>query len=300
MTKPFAPKVFKLGYIAMEVQDLQRTTAHYEKVIGMQNSTNSNNAESYLTLGSDQQNIILRQSDRKNLACLGFQLQPEVMIQELQKDLERIGIWSQIQSDAQPGIAESLKLEIVPGVILELYKTSEFHISEFSNSGISPIRLGHVAIVSKDAKTLSQFFTEILGFCITDTIGEGLAKFMTCNRDHHVINIVDVPEDKIHHLAFELADRSDHVGACDFLKTHGIATKWGPSRHTAGHNFAAYHHDPESTLIELYTDMDQFIPQLDMCEARPWHEFHPMRPRDWGLDELSAWETEFSFNLPEG
>ena len=110
MTKPFAPKVFKLGYIAMEVQDLQRTTAHYEKVIGMQNSTNSNNAESYLTLGSDQQNIILRQSDRKNLACLGFQLQPEVMIQELQKDLERIGVWSQIQSDAQPGIAESLKL----------------------------------------------------------------------------------------------------------------------------------------------------------------------------------------------
>ena len=51
---------------------------------------------------------------------------------------------------------------------------------------------------------------------------------------------------------------------------------------------------------ELYTDMDQFIPELDFHEPRPWHEHLPMRPRTWQLTELNAWGAEFSFNLAQG
>jgi hypothetical protein len=34
-----------------------------------------------------------------------------------------------------------------------------------------------------------------------------------------------------------------------------------------------------------------------MCEARPWHEHFPMKPRTWGFDELNAWGADFAFNL---
>jgi hypothetical protein len=56
----------------------------------------------------------------------------------------------------------------------------------------------------------------------------------------------------------------------------------------------------DRVLIELYTEMDVFIPELGMCEARPWHEHFPMKPRAWKLTELNAWGAEYAFSLGEG
>lgn len=114
-----------------------------------------------------------------------------------------------------------------------------------------------------------------------------------------MVNVLSVPDDRVHHIAFELKGNASHAMAADTLRENGVPVKWGPARHTAGHNLAGYHFDPDNTLIELYTDMDQFVPQLNMCEPRPWHEHYPMQPRDWGLDELCAWDTEFGFNLAQ-
>ena len=63
---------------------------------------------------------------------------------------------------------------------------------------------------------------------------------------------------------------------------------------------ASYHHDPDRVMVELYTDMDVFIPELGMSEPRPWHEHLPMKPRSWGHTELNAWSTDFAFNLATG
>jgi hypothetical protein len=63
---------------------------------------------------------------------------------------------------------------------------------------------------------------------------------------------------------------------------------------------ASYHHDPDKLMVELYAEMDIFIPELEMCEPRPWHEHFPMKPRSWNVTEIAAWGTEFGFNLVEG
>jgi catechol-2,3-dioxygenase len=161
---------------------------------------------------------------------------------------------------------------------------------------VAPLRLGHVAVISPEADKLRRFYEDFLGFWYTDEF-EGIATFLTCNRDHHVINLLNIPESRVHHVAFQLRDNAAHPSACDRLSHAGTPTLWGPSRHTAGHNLAAYHYDPERVLIELYTEMDVFIPELGMCEARPWHEHFPMKPRTWKLTELNAWGSEFAFNL---
>ena len=84
------------------------------------------------------------------------------------------------------------------------------------------------------------------------------------------------------------------------LREAGITMLWGPSRHTAGHNVASYHHDPDKVMIEFYTDMDTFIPELGMCEPRPWHDHLPMKPKSWEAHELTVWGAEFRFNLAAG
>jgi len=299
MTKTFAPKVFQLGYVALECPDFEKTKAHYAETIGMKQTDTGHDGEVYLSIGYEHHNIVLRKSEKKALAHLGFQLQPGTDLKALVRDFGDRGLSAQIKSDSQPGVAELVEVEAVPGVIFQLYPEIAAPAPGFKRTGVAPLRLGHVAVISSHGAKLKEFFGDVLGFWETDTIGGGLATFMTCNRDHHVVNVLGVPDDRVHHIAFELKGNASHALASDALRENGVPVKWGPARHTAGHNLAGYHFDPDNTLIELYTDMDQFVPQLGMCEPRPWHEHYPMRPKDWGLDELCAWETEFGFNLAQ-
>jgi catechol-2,3-dioxygenase len=186
----------------------------------------------------------------------------------------------------------------VPGTTLQLYTDIDAPAPGFKRTGVSPLRLGHVAVISPEGPKLKTFFMDFLGFWFTDTIA-GISNFITCNREHHVVNVVSMPDNRVHHIAFQLKGNASHAMACDLLAERGVPVKWGPTRHTAGHNIAGYHYDPDQVLIELYTDMDIFIPELNMCEARPWHGHYPMSPREWKLTELCAWETEFAFSLAQ-
>ena len=96
---------------------------------------------------------------------------------------------------------------------------------------------------------------------------------------------MDAPESRVHHIAFELRGTAHHAAAADTLRKAGFNQLWGPARHTAGHNIAGYHYDPNQVMVELYTEMDVFIPELGIQEPRPWHEHRPMKPRSWQFHE---------------
>ncbi|WP_323039214.1 VOC family protein [Gemmobacter sp.] len=298
MQKVFAPKVFQLGYVALGTPDLARARDHYAETVGMTETDRGHDGESYLSIGYEHHNIVLRQSSSKALDHLGFQLKPGTDLGEFLKDAQAIGLAGQIKSDSQPGIGQLVEITAPGNVAMQFYTDIAAPAPGFKRTGVAPLRLGHVAVISSEGDKLMQFFQEFLGFWFTDTIA-GIANFFTCNRDHHVINIVTIPEDRVHHIAFQLKGNASHAMAADTLRARGVKTQWGPSRHTAGHNLAGYHFDPDRVLIELYTDMDTFVPELNMCEARPWHEHYPMRPRNWDLSELNAWGAEFNFNLAQ-
>lgn len=300
MQKTFNPRVFQMGYVAMGTTDFGASRAHFEETIGMTETAVGHDGELYLSIGYEHHNIVLQKADEKSFLNVGFQLPPETELSEFLKEAEAFGVKGQIKSDSQPGVAKLVELEVCKGNTMQFYTEIETPAPGFKKSGIAPLRLGHLAVISSEGDKLQAFYRDFLGFVDTDVIGDGLANFMTCNRQHHVINILKVPEDRIHHIAFELKGNASHAMACDQLREDGVPMLWGPARHTAGHNLAGYHHAPDKVMIELYTDMDVFIPELGMCEARPWHEHFPMKPRNWGLDELCAWETEYTYPLAQG
>jgi catechol-2,3-dioxygenase len=298
MRRVFNPKVFQLGYVGLGCTDLERSAAYYRDNIGLSETGKGHEGELYLSVGYEHHNIILKKAGQKSLLNIGFQLKPNIEFAAFVKELHDHGIRVEVKSDSEPGISALVEVEIVSGHVLQFYSHIEAPAPGFKEGGVAPLRLGHVAVISPEADKLRRFYEEFLGFWYTDEF-DGIATFLTCNRDHHVINLVKLPESRVHHVAFQLKDSASHPSACDKLRHAGIPTLWGPARHTAGHNLAAYHYDPERVLIELYTEMDVFIPELGMCEARPWHEHFPMKPRSWKLTELNAWGAEFAFSLGE-
>ena len=75
-------------------------------------------------------------------------------------------------------------------------------------------KIGHVVLKVKDLERSVDFYTQILGFCVSDVYPEnmmpGRMVFMRCNRDHHGVALVggasgNSSNTELHHMAFEVS-----------------------------------------------------------------------------------------------
>ena len=78
MQKKFDPKVFQLGYVALETVDIERTKDHYLRTLGMTATATGDDGAVYLSIGHDHHNLVLRPAKQRSLLHLGFQLKPQI------------------------------------------------------------------------------------------------------------------------------------------------------------------------------------------------------------------------------
>jgi hypothetical protein len=137
---------------------------------------------------------------------------------------------------------------------------------------VRPRRLGHVVVTTHDLGATSNFFEKLIGFKVSDYIGE-VGVFLRCSTDHHNLLVLSAPISYLHHTAWQVED-VDEVGrgATAMLEGHPERHVWGLGRHHAGSNFFWYLKDPAGNYSEYYADLDE-IP-----DDAPWTpESHPGR-----------------------
>lgn len=123
--------------------------------------------------------------------------------------------------------------------------------------GYRPRRLQHSNYLTADAPRMADWYQRVLGFEISDWVGDG-AVWLHCDRDHHVVAFLDKGYSHIHHIAFELTDWGEMRVALDHLAQHGRPLAWGPGRHTMAQNLFAYCRMVEEEIfVELFADMEQ-------------------------------------------
>jgi catechol 2,3-dioxygenase-like lactoylglutathione lyase family enzyme len=153
--------------------------------------------------------------------------------------------------------------------------------------GFVPLKLGHLAFKAKDMQEMVRFYSEVLGFRVSDW-RKDIFVWMRCGPDHHTANFARGDAVKMHHIAFELADRAEMLRACDFLGRNKYQIIWGPGRHIIGDNIFTYHRDPDGHIIELYTEMARIDSEdLGYFVPRPWRDDRPYKPSDWSADTLT-------------
>ena len=77
MPRIFDPKVFQLGYVGLGCTDLERATAHYQSILGLSETAKGHDKETYLSIGYEHHNVILKKTEQKSLLSLGYQLEPD-------------------------------------------------------------------------------------------------------------------------------------------------------------------------------------------------------------------------------
>jgi catechol 2,3-dioxygenase-like lactoylglutathione lyase family enzyme len=151
---------------------------------------------------------------------------------------------------------------------------------------LSLLKLGHVAYRCHDVQRVVKFYTEALGFRVSDWRADRFA-FLRCAVDHHTINFVADEHQRLYHIAFEAKDYAEIHRACDHLAKNDLRLVWGPGRHNIGHNVAIYHMNSDRVRVEIFVEMDQMKDEsLGYFDPRPWHGDHPQRPKVWCPETL--------------
>jgi len=124
---------------------------------------------------------------------------------------------------------------------------------------VRPRKLGHVVLGSTDQAATQRFFTDGLGFKVSDEV-PGLAAFMRCSTDHHNVLVQQAPINFLHHTSWQVQD-VDEIGrgAMAMLEQHPERHVWGLGRHHIGSNFFWYLKDPAGNFSEYYSDGDCIV-----------------------------------------
>jgi catechol 2,3-dioxygenase len=126
-------------------------------------------------------------------------------------------------------------------------------------------KIGHIVINVRDVAKSAEFYTQILGFQISDVYPDEMVPggmvFMRCNPDHHGIALVGSMEEsadniELNHIAFEVPSLDDVIRARDHLQHHQVPIDFA-GRRRAGCQIAVEFRDPDNHRLEIYWGIDQ-------------------------------------------
>ena len=274
-------KAKRIGHATFTTPDLDRQIDYYRQVVGLSLAAREA-TRAFLATPTGQLAIVLEKGSLPACTRIAFEVSPALTMAEMSKRLQAEGLTSEERSDAIPGTPTTLAFTDAKGTIIELFSQWTFLSGEAPAAGsVMPIKLGHLAYVTPDPKAVFEFYEKVLGFRLSDWIGDYFV-FLRCGVDHHTVNFIRGPNSRMHHIAFETKDTSQLTAACDLLGRKNLEIVWGPVRHGPGHNIAVYHRNPDDQMVEFFTDLDRMVDE-EGCyfEPRPWHKDRPQKPKVW-------------------
>ena len=273
-------KAKRIGHATFETPDIERQLEYYQQLVGL-TLLDREPERAFLATSVGQLAIVLEKGPAQRCSRLSFEVERELNADEMSRRLTTLGLRSEKCSDALPGISRSLTFRDSKDTIIELFSDWSFLDVGEPAGGVAPFKLGHVAFLVRDPQEVSHFYEQVLGFRVSDWIGDYFV-FLRCGVDHHTVNFLRGDTVGIQHMAFELRDTAHMLTACDLLGRMGFKILWGPVRHGPGHNVATYHRNPDGQIVELFIDLDRMVDEeLGYFEPRPWHRDRPQKPKVW-------------------
>ena len=151
-------------------------------------------------------------------------------------------------------------------------------------------KMGHAVLVVRDVDASVEFYTQVLGFKVSDVYPDSMVKgrmvFMRFNEDHHGLGLIGQGRDvskhrELHHMAFEVPTIDDVFRAREHLEKHGVQIDFD-GRRRAGAQVSVEFRDPDGHRLEIFWGLDK----VDWDgEARPPEEWVPKTSLEEAVDD---------------
>ena len=220
--------------------------------------------------GRQQEQVRLVEAPAKRLHHVTFTLRPGTT-DAVREALERSGT---PVIEPPPGATEDgLWLRDPDGTAVQRIDIAQW---TRATEDVLPRRLGHSLLFTAQPARMTDFYTQVLGLRVSDTIHHDLVTFLNAGPgDHHVFGFISSTHRGFHHASFEVPSIDAIAVGADRMRAKGHQAGWGLGRHTIGSNFFHYNPDPWGSWIEWFSDIDQ----IDDCwVAGDWD----VPPHLWG------------------
>lgn len=270
--------ISEMGHVGLQTTDLKASLWDAENLLGVR-VTEVVDGTAYLAASDVHHELIYRESDVDGVDSLGLVAKDLDALRTIRKRVEAENLPILEGLNATRGVEEGFTFVGPEGFTFEIY------VNRAVDVAVRPgfvQRYGHINFHPRNPKRMMEFLARVLDFRLSDVIGEDYAYFMRCNADHHGIAILP-GKGSFHHHAWQVQSVVDLAQLGDRLHKAGRELIWGPVRHGAGHNIAAYYVEHTGAVVEVYTDLEQIYD-----DERP--------PVIWGQDE--NWFNMWSHRRP--
>ncbi len=289
-------KVKHVAHVGLWTADVAAQVRFYHRVVGLvPHITASLQAERDLDF--DEANVFLDLSSGEQ--CLGFFNDIRPIVANGRKPVQRSQIHHlsfTVDSDAElaalaarmkmsgieltlqprsidPEQGDTLWLNDPDGNLLEIGVASDTLFAPTSSrsrfSRLTPLALQHVALYTNRLEEMVEFYTDSLGFDISDWLLRESA-WLRCNTNHHAL-ILTQGKPGIDHIGFSVTNGPELLQWADQLSVNQVPVLWGPGRHGAGNDLFIRFADSDRVHVELSTELQQYYDRDVTTPPRLWH-----------------------------
>jgi catechol 2,3-dioxygenase-like lactoylglutathione lyase family enzyme len=251
-------RVTEIRYVGYGVEDFDAERAFYAENWGLAEVAIEQDTAWLKTQGNDEHHVVrLHKSDANCVEVIALAADSRADVDALHGSVAGFGckiIHDPMELDA-PGGGYGFRFFSPDGL--------EFEISAEVTKGEArpikrwegiPVRISHIVLHSPDHKALVEFFCDVLGFKVSDWLGDFMC-FLRCNSAHHRFAILPGPP-CLNHVAYDMVGVDGMMRGISRLKQRDIDVRWGPGRHTAGDNTFSYFVTPGGFAVEYTAELE--------------------------------------------
>jgi catechol 2,3-dioxygenase-like lactoylglutathione lyase family enzyme len=198
--------------------------------------------------------VVLYPGQPAEVDHVGFGVPDEEALEAAARALRRRGQVVEGPRTVETVHGPAVRLRDPDGMVVELLVPPAPVLRPGGDAEVGLLRLGHITRRSPDPPRAARWWQEVLGFRLSDAMGEEFF-WLRCNRDHHTVGVVRGQRPGTHHLAVEAGAWDDLRRLGDHLAAQGVAVEFGPGRHGPGHNLFMYLRDPWGLRWEVFCEM---------------------------------------------
>lgn len=269
-----------LRSIAISAQDPAELLPFYEETWGLQQVGTTEAGEVQLRgRGAEHHLMSLVPGDGHSMERIGLGAAGPAEVDALAQRLARSGV----ELVAGPGARQddaggyAVSFRDPEGRLVEVSADLVAHDGD-TERPFGPDRLSHVVLNSTDLKASQAFWTDVLGFEVSDEYEDDQMIFLRCNTKHHCVVLAPGEWTSLNHVAFEVVSGDEVMRSLGRMRKAGFESIWGPGRHGPGGNVFAYFVDPVGNVIEYTAEL---IEVGEGWEPQVW-ERSPGNADVWG------------------
>jgi len=278
--------VKQVSHVALKTRDVERQAAFYTGMVGLGETERDAAGRVYLRCNANHHALVLIPSSESGIDHYALDLGSPAALESAASALTKAGISYETKAPGKLGQGPSLRLRDPDGYNVELIGGAAQVSPNYGPRAVQPRKLGHITLLVDDCKRSADFYSEVLGFRVSDWVDD-IFLWMRCNPDHHGLAFAKTGSIKMHHFAFEVIDFSYLARQAEHLMQNGYTLLYGPGRHGPGQNQFEYFRDPEQNLVEFMCDIQQiwddatYVPRV-WNSKEPWvNLWGPEAPGDF-------------------